>query len=313
MSYADEFARQVRAAERAEALDQLHSDFVAYHAEHIAPNEMAVRVGVVSLLAATGTKVDGSHIKEMYFGRPTLSSGFLVAGEMVDDGSLIEMPVVRVESDLPIKLFNSALDKAYVRDHPLTPAFVAKHEVKKLTDLLQDSTISITAGTIRNREPKDKNDDRWSRFTETTNRITRPPKIRGGEYGAVPLPNVQLKRRLFGSVLKGYFMADAPFDTPDPRRLDSKPASELPKLDLTYSEKYLLARNPAVQQDLFEVRRDIAAHNKQVVDILLQDVQARATLVTRGKLGRRLWYPKHLAETRSQRRAGNKINLTLEN
>lgn len=313
MSYPDEFARQVRAAEQAAALDQLQSDFAAYHAERIAPHEMAVRVGVVSLLAATGTKVDGSHIKERHFARPTLSSGFLMAGEMIDDGSVVEMPVVRVYSDLPTTLFNSALDKAYVRDHPLTPAFVAKHEVKKLTDLLQDSTISIIAGVIRNRAPEDDDDTAWSRFTETTNRITRPPKIRGGEYGAVPLPNVQLKRRLFGDVLKGYFRADEPFDAPDPKQLESKPASELPQLDLSYSEELLLARDPSAQQDIFEVRRQAADYNKQVVDVLLRDVQARATFAARGKLGRRLWYPKHLAETRAERRAGSKINLTLEN
>ena len=286
MSSPFNFHEQVAAAEQAAAFDYLQHEFAPFHAKHIAQMEASIRVGAISLLAATGTEVDGTSLQVAFGKRHLYSTGFLLAGEIEGNGETRVAPVVKVETWFKdkTKQYNEILQKSFQRDRRFTTQRLAMRNVGHITLLLQEMPINITAGTICNRP--DSADPQWVPFTQTTARRVRPVPM--GSESSLPID--YLKRRVLGDVLSGHFRADHIFKGTDPERLESLPASTLPSLNVDPKEVVALAGNPQAQIEVFSEQLAIAAHNEHVASKLFKTAASCATSLARGKLGRLFWY-----------------------
>lgn len=291
LSPSESFDAQIAAAEQRAAYDALYNDFAGFHSEHIAPHNAEVRVGALSLLAAAGSKIDGSLADEIYL-RNTLSTGFLLAGEVQTDGKRQIAPVIKIDADLDTqsrrgrKLYNTLLDVSYMRDFPGTPSALAKLCVNQMTTKLAETPITVRCGTISNLPPDAP--AVWNRFTQTKNRVLRPHKAQ--TFGNNTTVEGYFTRRLSGDVLMGWHTQNPTFKTSDPAKLYVPPTSTLPSMELSTSEIQAFENDRVTAEELFEIRRATASHNAAIATTLFREVRSRATTMANGKLGRWFWY-----------------------
>lgn len=295
MSYplGEAFAAQIADAEQQAAYDTLHTDFASFYSTRIASLNAEVRVGALSLLAAAGTKIDGS-LSDEYYLRNKLSTGFLLAGDIQSHGEKQEAPVIKIDAGLDThnrrdrKLYNHLLDVSYARDLPGMPSKLAELCVNRMTTRLNETPITVSCGFISNLEPDDPNLG-WNRFTQTRSRIIRPTKVQASGSNNIT-PGGYFKRRIMGDVLVGWHVREAIFETPEPDKLTVPAMSTLPAINLTHEESRAFQAGELTPEELFDNRYAAARHNTAIATNLFEEVKSRATTMASGKFGRWFWY-----------------------